>query len=203
MIVAGNEVTTEENASLVAVSFLVQIDFVMREWNTVMRRIAYPANSWDDPNMPINWDQYGERINVGVDDDEELSEPGIIYTEGLGPCIGACIAYGTWARIVHSSTVELDGEEYETLIAAAKNLIPANRVSSIRPVLCGNDPAADATCEASRAWAIKKLKDAGFADPILHWCAQGQTAELRVCLTDKLIEVEVGYKTFEYPVTQD
>lgn len=157
--------------------------------------------------MPIDWNQYGEQMKIGVGKHGVLNEEGIIYTEGLGPCVGMCIAYGMWAGMIHSILPEHDEKEYDELIAAAKAVIPAERLSKIRPILCGSDArdaeGGEATCDASRKWAVNKLKSAGFADPITHWCGYGETAELRASLVDKLVEVEVGYNDpFEYPIPQ-
>jgi len=162
--------------------------------------------------MPINWGQHVNQVKVGVDQDEEMTtDDGIIYTEGLGPCIAVCIAFGNWAGIGHHSIAEHNAENYAKLIAKAKEVIPADRISTIRPILCGSDPQADAgddqkayekQSNKSRAWAGKTLKDAGFANPIVHWRDYGETAEIAVCLIDKIIEGEVGDEPFEYPVPQ-
>jgi hypothetical protein len=56
------------------------------------------------------------------------------FTEGLGPCIAVCIACN-WAGIGHHSTAEHNPENYAKLIARAKEVIPADRISTIRPIL--------------------------------------------------------------------
>ena len=114
-----------------------------------------------------------------------LHEPGLLYTEGLGPCIGICLAYKGWAGIIDFSHPPDDEKEIGELIAEAKRVIPAEKIPLVRPVLCGSDPDSSGEDEpeeyeqdrfAAREKAIELLKVAGFGEACVHWSSAGETA---------------------------
>jgi len=50
----------------------------------------------------MNLEHHWNTKTVAMDETGYLNEPGALYTEGLGPCIGICLAYRMWAGIIHS-----------------------------------------------------------------------------------------------------
>ncbi|MGC3990194.1 MAG: hypothetical protein QM796_11030 [Chthoniobacteraceae bacterium] len=156
--------------------------------------------------MPIRWDQYRDHEKkVTTDEEGEMvSDAGLISASGLGVCIGVCIAYGKWAWIGHHSMSEQNLDGYERMIVRAKEIIPPKVFSTIRPILAGSDPneSSKKDWQKSRAWSIRILKNAGLGKPHLHWCKGNETAEINVCLLDKIIEVEVGGDVTEYAIPQ-
>src|ERR1041384_1390567 len=91
----------------------------------------------------MNFENHWNAIKVKMDEYEFLSEPGLLYTEGLGPCIGLCLAYKDWAGIMHSIHPPHDEKEIGEVIKEAKRVIPKRKISLVHPVLCGSDPAPD------------------------------------------------------------
>lgn len=149
-------------------------------------------------------------VRVDMDKWKVLSEEGVLYTEGLGPCIGLAVAFGNWAGIIHSSYPPYDLEDIGELLAEAKRVIPQTRLIELRPVLCGSDPACDddsIECYEdnvlrARSTIIEVLRSEGFGDPIIHWSEANETAAIFADLCSLRIKVEVEYKEFVYPIMQ-
>jgi len=67
-------------------------------------------------------------------------DPILFYTDGLGPCIGVCIAWKSWAGILHTADIFMDEEDVvRELIQTAKKVIPAPIIPAICPLICGGD----------------------------------------------------------------
>ena len=113
------------------------------------------------------------------------NDPILFYTDGLGPCIGICIAWNGWAAILHSANICMDeADVIRTMIETAKKVIPAEEISRIRPILCGGDledtfdigEEHAATVQKCRNKAVQILKNAGFGKPHICWSGPGETA---------------------------
>jgi hypothetical protein len=160
-----------------------------------------------NPDYKDSWNM----VKLEMNEQGTLGEIGIIYTENLGPCIGLCIAFGNWAGIIHSSHPPDDENEIRELIAKAKKNIPQEKICKIRPVICGSDP----LCEwddtddyknkrfAAREKIICILKDEGFDDPIAYWSKDTETAAVFANLETNQIIVEVDYKDYILPITNN
>ncbi len=126
----------------------------------------------------------------------------LLYTDGLGPCIGVCIAWDKWAGLLHSADIFMDEEDVVAeLIQKAKKVIPATTISRIHPVLCGGDTHDPSEIDDDpeehavnvlrcRARIIEILKDAGFGKPHVRWNGSGQTATLSADLMVSEVYVE-------------
>src|SRR6266699_695558 len=80
-------------------------------------------------------DQRVEQNNWGFCD-----KPIPFSTEGVGPCIGVCIAWRKCATIVHSADIFSDEkDEIAKMIEKMKCIIPKSALPSVRPVVCGGD----------------------------------------------------------------
>lgn len=139
-----------------------------------------------------------------------LDQPGVLSTEGLGPCIGVCLAYNGWAGIIHSSHPPHDRTEIGELIVEAKKAIPAEKLRLIRPILCGSDPACEEdlddpglSCAEARHTIIDILREEGFGEPVELWSTSGQTAAVFANLEFHKVVVEIDYEDIEYPILQD
>jgi hypothetical protein len=151
------------------------------------------SEHWDNPR-------------VAQDDWGQCSRPVLFSTEGLGPCIGVCIAWGKWAALLHSSYIELDEPNLiAEMISAAKKKIPSALISQVHPVVCGGDVFADesdlspdetpedfeARVRGSRQRIVDILNAAGFAKSHVRWSRHGETAALIADLKAKKVSVEI------------
>lgn len=121
----------------------------------------------------------------------------LFYTEGLANCIGACIAWGHWAALLHVTDAQHHEDEFRAIIDAALNAIPENERSRVRPVLCGAEMVSDEASQIdhadivrSRARALELMTIQGFGDPIAIWSPSDTTAALFVDLKDSIIHIE-------------
>jgi hypothetical protein len=141
-------------------------------------------------------------------------DPILFYTDGLGPCIGVCIAWKSWAGILHTADIFMDEEDVvRDLIQTAKTVIPASIVPAIRPLICGGDiqdlfgisdnPKQDAErIVEARAKAIEIVKDAGFGKPHVRW-SNGQTAAVVADLKNSKMYIEQDGKIVgKWPIPQ-
>lgn len=145
---------------------------------------------------------------VGMDEWGILDQPGVLSTEGLGPCIGLCLAYKGWAGIIHSSHPPHDEKEIGELIAEAKKAIPHEKLRLVRPILCGSDPEIDEddpglSSDEARQAIIDILRSEGFGEPIAHWSTSGQTAAVFANLEFHKVVIEIDYDDFEFAIFQD
>ena len=157
-----------------------------------------------------HWDSRKvEQNEVGFCED-----PILFYTDGLGPCIGVCIAWKSWAGILHTADIFLDEEDVvRELIQTAKNVIPAPIIPTIRPLVCGgdiqdpfaisDDPKKDAErIIQNRAKTIDILKEAGFGKPHIRW-SDGQTAAVVADLKNSQMYIEQeGEVVGKWPILQ-
>jgi hypothetical protein len=160
----------------------------------------------------MNFEHHWNTHVVAMNEYGFLNEPGLLYTDGLGPCIGICLAYKKWAGIIHSSHPPHDEKEIGELIAEAKRIIPEKRMPLVRPILCGSDPDGSGEDDPkayeqerldARQKAIDILKAAGFGEPHLHWSAATETAAVFADLAALKVIVEVQYDYFEHPILQE
>ena len=142
-------------------------------------------------------------------------EPILFSTEGLGPCIGVCIAWNGWAGILHSSYIPMDEDDLvQPLFKAAKEMIPAKDISRVRPVVCGGDftdheglshDAGETEQDVMRARKriIELLKEAGFGKPRIHWNTPGGRMRLIADLPNHRVTVELnGEELKSWPILQ-
>jgi hypothetical protein len=149
-----------------------------------------------EPNFKSHWDNPRvEQNHYGF-----CSKPVLFSTEGLGPCIGVCIARKKWAGICHLGS----HDEYDLLpefVTRAKEFIPENVVPEIYPVICGGDPFHDAPMSSereeyaknvleSRKRVIEVLKEAGFGKPRIRWNNERETTSLLVDLKAGFVYIE-------------
>jgi hypothetical protein len=128
-------------------------------------------------------------------------KPVTISTEGLGPCIGVCIAWGQSAAIVHSADVFADEEEeIAQLIERMTSTIKDNNLASVRPVVCGGDTRDDSGFSENpmehekevlncRKRIITILKKAGFGEPLVRWNESGETVDLVADLERGIVSI--------------
>lgn len=128
--------------------------------------------------------------------------PILFYTDGLGPCIGICIAWKCWAAILHSSNPIMDEMDlFKPMIDEAKRVIPRHLHPSIHPVVCGGDlidpydSAADADfgpdeIRQCREKALELLSQSGFGDPHVKWNPAGVTSSVVADLKASTVYVE-------------
>lgn len=137
---------------------------------------------------------------------ETCDDPNILfYTDGLGPCIGVCIAWNGWAGILHSADILSDETDVvASLIEQAKKIIPAGVVPEIQPIVCGgddNDKSGFCDTQAEedelnlntrkcRTKILEIMKAAGFGKPRVLWSDHGQTAALFADLLNEEVYVE-------------
>jgi hypothetical protein len=158
-----------------------------------------------------HWDTRRVEQNTFVDCDEPI----LFYTDGLGPCIGACIAWKSWAGILHSADIYEDEEDLvRPLIQRAKEIIPASVVPSIHPVICGGDThdeyeISDNPKESAayilqcRIRIVEILNVAGFGKPHVRWNGNGQTAALVADLKNSVVYVEHDHEEVRrWPILQ-
>lgn len=159
----------------------------------------------------MNFENHWNVIKVEMDEYKFLDEPGLLYAEGLGPCIGLCLAYKDWAGIIHSSHPPHDEKEIGKLITEGKRMISREKISLVHPVLCGSDPACDEDEDPeeyeqdrldARNKIIEILREAGFAQPKKHWSSPTETAAVFADLESHKIIVEVDCECYEYPIPQ-
>ena len=160
----------------------------------------------------MNFEHHWNVHKVEMDKYGFLAGQGLLYTEGLGPCIGICLAYKGWAGIIHSSHPPHDEQEIGELIAEAKRVIPKGKLPLVRPVLCGSDPDGSGEDEPeeyeqnrfdAREKAVEILKMAGFGEARVHWSSAGETAAVFADLVALRVFVEVDYNNCEYAILQD
>jgi hypothetical protein len=143
------------------------------------------------------------------------TDPFLFYTDGLGPCIGICIAWRSWAGIVHSSNIFDDEDDIiRELIEAAKQVIPKTVIPRIRPFICGGDtedpygiddmPEQHAVSVLKgRARILRILKDAGFGKPHVNW-SENQTGALVADLKNLVVYAEQdGAEVGRWPIIQE
>jgi hypothetical protein len=134
--------------------------------------------------------QYDESKEVGVSEKDFREGPVLFYTDGLGPCIGVCIAWKTWAGIAHLGSLD-EHDELPKFIVEAKDRLPPNVVPQIHPIVCGGDPEDFGEHIAeSRKVVLETLEKAGFPKPNLHWNSPGETTSLVAYLDHGLVCVE-------------
>lgn len=147
----------------------------------------------------------GKSLRVYQDEFGVSAQPIWLFTTGLGPCIGICIAWQRWAGIAHSSWIEID--EFNLiapLISRAKKVIPAKKLLSVRPVVCGGDISDDdgisgpeedsiAGILESRKRIIEILGEAGFGPPLIRWNKWGETTRLIVHRNRNSVYIENEY----------
>ena len=150
----------------------------------------------------MNFEHHWNTYKVAMGEYGFLYKPGLLYTEGLGPCIGLCLAYKGWAGIMHSSHSPHDEEKIGEMVAETKRAISADKIPlvRVRPVLCGSDPECDEDDDPeeyeeerleARQKIINILKAAGFGEPHIWWSTHGETAAVYADLVDLKIFVEV------------
>lgn len=158
-----------------------------------------------------HWDsQKVEQDNVGF-----CTDPILFYTDGLGPCIGVCIAWRGWAGIVHSSNIFHDeGDLIRELIQTAKQVIPKTIIPSIRPFICGGDtedPDGIGDTPKEHAMIVRKcrarilsiLKEAEFGKPHVSW-SENQTGALVADLKQLVVYAEQdGEEVGRWPIVQE
>jgi len=83
--------------------------------------------------------EYSENNCVEMNQYDFCKGPILFYTDGLGPCIGVCIAWQDWAGIAHLGSHD-EHDQLPKFIAEVKEFLPPNVVSQIRPIICGGDP---------------------------------------------------------------
>lgn len=119
--------------------------------------------------------------------------PILFYTDGLGPCIGVCIAWQAWAGIAHLGSRD-ECDQLPEFIAEAKEFLPRNVVPHIRPVICGGDPEEDAgDILESRKVVVEVVEKAGFGKPNLCWNEPGETTCLVAYLKHGIVCVESNW----------
>jgi len=134
--------------------------------------------------------EYLETHKVEVSDYAFREDPILLYTDGLGPCIGLCIAWRSWAGIAHLGS----HDEYDMLpkfIAEAIEFLPQNAVPDICPVICGGDPEEFAEdIRESRRVVVEAVENAGFGKLNVHWNDPGETTSLVAYLKHGIVCVE-------------
>lgn len=129
-------------------------------------------------------------------------QPTLFSTDGLGPCIGICIAWKAWAAICHLGSLD-EHDLLPALITKAKEIIPEVVVQGIRPVICGGDIFDERrhvssrdredyakTILDSRNRVVEILKEAGFGKPRVRWNDEGETISLIADLRDGIVYIE-------------
>lgn len=137
--------------------------------------------------------EYSETNQVEMNDYDFCEGPILFYTDGLGPCIGVCIAWQAWAGIAHLGS----HDEYYQLpkfIAKAKEFLPRNVIPHIRPIICGGDPEQyPGDILESRKVVVEVVEEAGFGKPNLRWNESGETTSLVAYLKHGIVCVESNW----------
>lgn len=136
----------------------------------------------------------------------------LIYTDGLGPCIGVCIAWKEHAWILHSARI-CDDEDDVILptLKHVKDIVPQEQIISIQPVVCGGDiytndvPANEADelvadIMRCRKLIIDLLKQEGFGKPIVRWNDEGQTTSISADLNRMVVIIEDVKELLTHPI---
>jgi hypothetical protein len=128
----------------------------------------------------------------------------LIYSDGLGPCIGVCIAWRKHAWILHSANICFDVDDVILpKLKHVKRIVPEDLIKSIQPVVCGGDiytddlPATEADelvadIMRCRQLIIDLLKQEGFGEPIVRWNNIGQTTSISADLNRMVVVIEDG-----------
>lgn len=164
--------------------------------------------------MPTDFKQHWDSRKVEQNAVGFCEDPILFYTDGLGPCIGVCIAWKSWAGILHSADIFMDEDDVmRELIETARKVIPKSILPNIHPLVCGGDiqdpfgisdePEEDAkrVLEA-RAKTIEILTNAGFGKPHVVW-SDGQTAAVVADLKNFTMYIEQdGEVVGKWPILQ-
>ena len=134
--------------------------------------------------------EYRETYEVKMNDYGFGETPILLYTDGLGPCIGVCIAWRSWAGIAHLGKLD-EYDELHKFIAKSKEFLPEDAVPNISPIICGGDPDeyAGDILEARRV-VVEAVKKAGFGTPSVRWNELGETTSLVAYLKHGIVCVE-------------
>ena len=149
-------------------------------------------------------EQYFETHEVKMNSFGFDNAPVLLYTHGLGPCIGVCIAWQEWAGIAHLGSLD-EYDELPKFIEESKEFLPEDARHNICPVICGGDPEEYAgNIFESREVVVETLKKAGFGEPKIWWNQEGETTSLVAYLNHGIISVESSWGTAkESPIATD
>lgn len=128
--------------------------------------------------------------------------PAVIRTDGIGPCVGIALAWGTAGGILHSADVATDERDVVTpFFGCAKAAIPLAARGSVRPIICGaaldvfygdeNDAVLHAELRRTRENVQQLVRDHGFGSPIVLWNEPGRSQSLIADLRRGEIIIEV------------
>jgi hypothetical protein len=148
--------------------------------------------------------EYLETYEVKMNDYGFREAPILLHTDGLGPCIGVCIAWRSWAGIAHLGSLDEHGE-LPKFIAESKEFLAENIVRNICPIICGGDPDEYAgDIRESRRVVVEAVKHAGFGKPNLRWNEPGETTSLVAYLKHGIVCVESNRgNNREYAIVMD
>ena len=147
-------------------------------------------------------EQYFETHEVKMNTFGFDTAPVLLYTDGLGPCIGVCIAWQQWAGIAHLGSLD-EHDELPKFIEQSKEFLPEDARHNVCPVMCGGDPGEYAgDVFESRKVVVEALKHAGFGKLNLCWNDEGETTSLVAYLKHGIICVESSVRaTKAFPIT--
>jgi hypothetical protein len=164
--------------------------------------------------MSANFEKHWDSRKVEQNEVGFCEDPILFYTDGLGPCIGVCIAWKSWGGILHSADIFMDEEDVVgELIETAKKVIPKSILPDIHPLVCGGDiqdpfglsdnPQQDTKrILKARARTIQILKNAGFGKPHVLW-SDGETAAVVADLKNSTMYIEQDRKVVgKWPILQ-
>lgn len=158
---------------------------------------------------------YTDTLKVEQNHWADIAGDSLIYTEGLGPCIGVGIAWKKWAAILHSANIDLDEhDEIAGMLSKAKEVIPPSIIPHIRPILCGGDCYDDfddpneaeefeRRVRKARKLIEQILTNAGFGKPCMRWNEANQTAALVADLVRGTMTIEVNHRAVQtWPISK-
>ncbi len=120
----------------------------------------------------------GEAMEVEQGKFEIATGTDTLFTLGLGPCIGVCLAFGGRGFLFHSEDVQHSAALLNLFFKVLRTRIPRPARAQIRPLLAGGsldpyfDPATDADLHAdiNNSWAYfeRRLGKLGFGPPVVR-----------------------------------
>ena len=158
------------------------------------------AEHWNTKSVPQN--EYGYSDGASL-----------LYTDGLGPCIGFCIAWRYHAWILHSACIcDDEHDQVWPMFREAKKIIPERLIASVSPIVCGGDlclsesspDEADEFAEnvlECRQRILDLLAEAGFGPPLVRWNNDGETSSLVANLMEKVVTIEFGPDSLSYQIS--
>ena len=145
------------------------------------------------------------KIEVDMEDYKVEADCDVLYTIGLGPCIGVAFSYQGTGFMFHIINAWHSSESMtDPFFRCAEKMIPHGERQKIHPVVAGaafenqdpeNDEATNKETLLSRDYVIDKLSGLGFGAPNIYWAAPNSARDLSLVIKEDTVAIRTAHYT--------